>query len=79
MPWPQAVVDGGLEEEAECSTVRNMSRKRRAQGKCRSDLWILSPLSTPVTRNRLTWHLVFALLVQVYSLTDKGAKGPPLS
>jgi hypothetical protein len=49
------------------------------QEKRRSDLWISSPLPTPTTGNRLTRRLVFALPVQIYPLTDRGAQGPPLS
>jgi hypothetical protein len=75
MPWLEVVVDGGLEEEAECSTARNRSRKRRAQGKRRSDLWISSPLSAPITENRLMRRMVFTLPAQVYPLTNRGGGG----
>jgi hypothetical protein len=57
-------VDGGWEEEAEHSTARNRMQERWPQGKRRSNLWILSPLSTLTTGNRLTWRLVFALPAQ---------------
>jgi hypothetical protein len=39
-------------------------QERWPQGKCRSNLWILPPLSTLTMGNRLTWRLVFALPAQ---------------
>jgi hypothetical protein len=77
-PWPHVVVDGNWEEEAEHSTSRNKSQERWVQGKRRSDLWILSPLSTPVMGNRLMRCLVFTLPAQVYPRTDRGPRARPL-
>jgi hypothetical protein len=76
-PWPQVVVDGGLEEEVECSTARNRSQGRWAQGKRRSNLWVSSLLSALAMGNQLMQRLVSAFPMQVYSLTDRGARACP--
>jgi hypothetical protein len=69
------VVDGGWEEEAECSTARNRRQERCPQGKRRFDIWIPSALSTLAMGNRLTRRLVFALPAQS-TLALTGGPGP---